>query len=283
MKKSFMSQWPKITVVTPSYNQGAFLERTIQSVLSQNHPNLEYMIIDGGSTDGSVDIIRKYSNKLAYWVSEKDKGQANAINKGFRRATGDIVAWLNSDDEYCLGALEAVAKTFMADKDVDFVFGNRISVDENGRVLRDDRHTRFAFPALVVYGMIVSQPATFWKRELLEKYGYLDESMRFCMDYEFFCRIGQHICAKHVRQNLAKFRWHSGSKSSNILDVCFQEQARIKAQYFEVACKGLPPWLVYMWAIAYRAFWYTVQGDGFYVLRGVLRRLLPKSVRPGSL
>lgn len=168
---------PKISIVTPPYIQGAFIERTIQSVLNQDYQNLEYIIIDGGSTDGSVEIIRKYSDKLAYWVSEKDKGQTHAINKGFHHATGEIAAWLNSDDEYCPGALKTVAKTFMSEDDVDFVFGNRISVDENGRVLRRYRHTRFAFTELVVLGMTVSQPACFWKRSILEKYRFLDESL----------------------------------------------------------------------------------------------------------
>lgn len=278
-----MNEWPKISVVTPSYNQGEFLEKTIRSVIEQNYPNLEYIIIDGGSTDGSVDIIRKYSDRLTYWVSEKDMGQTHAINKGFRRVTGDIVAYLNSDDMYCPGVLETVAKTFIAYDNIDFVFGNKFAVDENENILRDERHTRFSFTALIVLGMVVSQPACFWKRSLFEKYGYLNESMRFCMDYEFFCRIGQHIKAKHIRQYLAKFRWHSGSKSISIQDIRIQEHTGIKAQYLEAACKGYPTWLVRVWAFTYRTFWYTVQGDGFYVLRGVIRRLLPKSLRPRGL
>jgi len=275
-----MNEWPKISIVTPSYNQGAFIERTIQSVLNQDYPNLEYIIIDGGSTDGSTEIIKKYQDKLAYWVSEKDQGQTHAINKGFRRATGDIVGWLNSDDEYCSGALETVAKTFIANKEVDFFFGNRITVDENGRVLRDDRHTRFSFSALVLYGMIVSQPAAFWKRELFEKYGYLDESQRFCMDYEFFCRIGAQIKAKHIRKYLARFRRHPESKSSTIIDIAYEECGQIRERYLEAACKGYPEKLVVLAIFVYRAFWYTVQGDGFYVIRGICRRLLPKSLRP---
>lgn len=277
-----MNEWPKISIVTPSYNQGAFIERTIQSVLNQDYPNLEYIIIDGGSTDGSTEIIKKYQDKLTYWVSEKDQGQTHAINKGFRRATGDIVGWLNSDDEYCSGALETVAKTFIANKDVDFFFGNRITVDENGRVLRDDRHTRFSFSALVLYGMIVSQPAAFWKRELFEKYGYLDESQRFCMDYEFFCRIGAQIKAKHIRKHLARFRRHSGSKSSTISNVWLEEYSRIRERYLEAACKGYPEKLVALAVYAYRSFWFTVQGDGFYVIRGICRRTLPKKLRPTS-
>jgi glycosyltransferase involved in cell wall biosynthesis len=277
-----MNERPKISIVTPSYNQGAFIERTIQSVLNQNYPNLEYIIIDGGSTDGSMEIIKKYQDKLAYWVSEKDRGQAHAINKGFHRATGDIVGWLNSDDEYCSGTLETVAKTFTADNDVDFVFGNRITIDENGRILRDERHTRFSFSALVLYGMIVSQPASFWKRELFEKYGYLDESKRFCMDYEFFCRIGAHIKAKHIRKHLARFRRHPSSKSSTIRNVALEEHSRIRERYLDAACKGYPKQLVLLAMFTYRAFWYAVQGDGLYVIRGICRRALPQNLRPTS-
>jgi glycosyltransferase involved in cell wall biosynthesis len=277
-----MNEWPKISIVTPSYNQRAFIERTIRSVLNQNYPNLEYIIIDGGSTDGSVEIIKKYSDKLAYWVSEKDQGQAHAINKGFRQATGDIVGWLNSDDEYFDWALETVAKTFIANKDVDFFFGNRLTVDENGRILRDDRHTRFSFSALVLYGMIVSQPATFWKRELFEKYGYLDESQCFCMDYEFFCRVGAHIKAKHIRKHLARFRRHSSSKSSTIRNVALEEHSRIRKRYLEAACKGYPEKLVVLSIFIYRSFWYTIQGDGLYVIRGICRRALPQNLRPTS-
>lgn len=278
-----MTEWPKISIITPSYNQAGFLERTICSIIEQRYSNLEYIIIDGGSTDGSVEIIKKYAKDLTYWISEKDNGQANALNKGFRRATGDIVAWLNSDDEYCPGVLEIIAKTFVANPGIDFVFGNRISIDENRNILRGERHTRFSFSAFIVLGMTISQPACFWRRSIFEKYGYLDESMRFCMDYEFFCRIGQHIKAKHIRQPLAKFRWHSSSKSTNLQDTRLQEHETIKKRYLKAVCKGYPMWVISMWTLLCRTFWYTVQGDGLYVLRGIIRRSLPRYLRPHNL
>jgi len=281
--RKIMGNWPKITVVTPSYNQASFLERTIQSVLSQNYPNLEYIIIDGGSTDGSVDIIKKYADKITYWVSEKDNGQGNAINKGFRRATGDIVAWLNSDDEYCPGALKVVAETFMTNDDIDFVFGNRFTIDENDKVIREDRHTRFSFSELIIYGTILSQPASFWKRDLFKKYGYLNESLRFSMDYEYFCRIGPHIKAKHTRKHLAKFRHHSNSKTCTIQDVSEEEHGKIRQKYLKAACKGYPEKLVLSALFIRRAFWYAMQGDIFYVIRGICRRLLPNRWRPNWL
>jgi glycosyltransferase involved in cell wall biosynthesis len=272
--------WPKISIVTPSFNQAEFLERTINSVLSQNYPNLEYIIIDGGSTDGSVEIIKKYADKLAYWVSEKDKGQSHALNKGFRMATGDITAWLNSDDEYCPDALETVAKVFISDETSDFVFGNRITIDKNNKILRQDRHTRFSLRAHVLLLCILSQPASFWRRSLFENYGYIDESLRFAMDYEFYCRIGAHIKAKHIRKNLAMFRIHDTSKTCTIMDVAFKECYSIQERYKKKVCGTFPTKLVKMAVLVHRAFLYAVQGDGLYVVRGGVRRLLPRQMRP---
>jgi len=274
-----MNAWPRISIITPSFNQAAFIEKTIQSVLSQNYSNLEYIIIDGGSTDGSVDIIKKYADKLSYWISEKDNGQANAINKGFCKATGDIIGWLNSDDEYCPDTLKTVAQTFMADKDLDLVFGNRLTVDISNKLIRDDRHTRFTFPSLVIYGMIISQPAAFWKRQLIEKFGYLDESLRFAMDYEFFCRIGAYIKTRHIRKHFAKFRWHQTSKTRTIIDIAKIEHQQISHKYMQSVCKGWPVNLVKLKIFAQRTWWYTIQGDALYVLKGIIRRLLPKKFR----
>lgn len=276
-------EWPKISIITPSFNQAEFLERTIKSVLDQNYANLEYILIDGGSTDGSVDIIKRYSDSISYWISKKDSGQTEAINKGFKLATGEIVAWLNSDDEYCEGTLERVAKTFMSDSHLDFVFGDRLSIDRNGNILRDDRHTRFSFTELILHGMILTQPSSFWKRELFGKYGYLDETKRFCMDYEFFCRIGQHIKAKHICQPLSCFRWHEDSKSLTIQDVRLSEHTAIAASYLDSACGPWPIWLVRLYMLISRTFWYIVQGDLLYVLRGIIRRMLPAKYRPRSL
>lgn len=275
-----MNDLPTISIVTPSYNQGDFLEETIQSVLEQNYPKLEYIIIDGGSTDGSVDIIKKYSKYLSYWVSEKDGGQTNALNKGFKKASGEIVAWLNSDDCYLPGTLETIGTIFKENSDIELVFGNKLSIDKDGKVFRDERHTRFSFTALIVMGSILSQCASFWRRNLFEKFGYLDETLNFAMDYEFYCRIGAYVRAKHIKKYLAKFRWHEKSKSMTIHDVCLEEHNRIRSKYLEAVCRGYPEILVKYAMHGYRGFCYTIQGDGTYVLRGILRRCLPKSLTP---
>ncbi len=278
-----MAEWPKISIITPSYNQAGFLERTIRSVIDQSYPNLEYIIIDGGSTDGSVEIIKKYADKLAYWVSEKDNGQTHALNKGFHFATGDIVAWLNSDDEYCPGSLEAVARVFIDSPNLDFVFGNELVIDETGKTIRSYYYTRFNFSVLIIHGMVLSQQSSFWKRSLFERFGYLDESKCFCMDYEFFCRIGSHIKTKHIRQCLSRFRHHKDSKTTNIWDVRTEEHIGIMKKYLKEACHGYPVWTVYLYLFLYRSFWYFIQGDAIYVLRGFLRRMLPKGLRPRGL
>ena len=239
-----MDVWPKISIITPSYNQGAFIEQTILSVLEQNYPNLEYIIIDGASTDNTVDIIQRYSDKLAYWVSEKDDGQTNALNKGFHKATGEIVAWLNSDDMYCPCALETVAKTFMANPDIDLAYGNNFAIDENGDIIRDERKTPVCFTSLVILGSLFAQPATFWKRSLFEKYGYLDEGYFFSMDYEFFSRIWAHINAKFIRKHLAKFRWHPQSKSSTSIHISLRESKQTKQKYLKEVCRGWPRWMI---------------------------------------
>ena len=279
-EKTSIQKWPKITIVTPSYNQAEFIEKTITSVLNQDYPNLEYIIIDGGSTDNSVDIIKKYEQNISFWVSEKDGGQTQAINKGFRRATGDIVAWLNSDDEYTAGALQKVAKTFMSNDEIDFVFGNRLSVDVEGNILRYDRSTRFSFSALVLLGMTISQPSCFWKRSLFEKQGYLDESKHFGMDYEFFCRIGRYIHPKHINNPLSLFRWHDEQKSGTILDIRDSDRQEIKNRYIQAVCGRYPVWAVKVTIYLYRTFCYIAQGDIIYVLRGIIRRLIKKPLRP---
>ena len=180
--------WPRVSIVTPSYNQGQFLEETIRSVLLQGYPNLEYIIIDGGSTDGSVEIIRKYEPWLAYWVSEPDRGQARAINKGFERATGEILAWLNADDWYPSGTLEAVAQTALEHSQATLLYGDCEEIDADGHSVGIKRLTRFDL-ATLLRGRNMAQPAVFWHCRVLEEVGGLDEQLHYALDFEFFLRI----------------------------------------------------------------------------------------------
>ncbi len=212
--------WPKISIVTPSYNQGQFIEETIRSVLLQGYPDLEYIIIDGGSTDASVEIIRKYEHWITFWTSEPDGGQTNAINKGFKRSTGEIVAWLNSDDLYTAGALFTVAKAFAEQPNSAAMYGKIDVIDADTTslllyesVLSHIGSRDFNLEELYRHDYI-PQPASFISAEAIERVGFLDERFHYIMDYNLWVHLGQ-IGAKiqYIPKTLARFRMHESSKS----------------------------------------------------------------------
>lgn len=183
--------FPRISIVTPSYNQGQFLEETILSVLNQNYPNLEYFVMDGGSTDNSVEIIQKYAPRLTFWESKPDRGQSHAINKGFKMATGELVAWLNSDDLLCPGALHEVAKVWMEDPTVGFINGTTELIDESGDSKGKYFGDRFdSLESLTTSRNTVAQPSTFISCQCLSEVGFLDEALHMSMDWELWLRIG---------------------------------------------------------------------------------------------
>ena len=217
-----------ISIITPSFNQAKYLEDTIQSVLGQAYPNLEYIIVDGASTDGSVDIIRKHENQLAWWVSEKDSGQAEAINKGLSHATGGIIAWLNSDDTYLPGALSAVVETFEENPDVALVYGNMLAVDENGETFNILRYNQLNLEDLLCF-QIIGQPAVFFRRGALEKAGYLDPTYHFLLDHHLWLRIAMQGCILHVDQTWAAARYHAEAKNRARAAEFGQEAFRILA------------------------------------------------------
>lgn len=260
------ANWPRISIITPSFNQAAFLERTILSVLGQNYPNLEYIIIDGGSTDGSLDIIRRYASHLSYWVSEPDRGQAHAINKGLQRATGEWVAWQNSDDIYYPGAFNSLAsKARSASRDA-LLIGNMNLIDSEGRVLRDIKYVRPTYQSLLAEGMVLANQAAFWRRDVHEVVGYLNESFDCGFDYDWFLRLLMQRTASHVNVVWGGLRSHQDSKTHNrqrTFDKEFQEitEGRVAS-----------PSIKRKYQIR-RAFLMMAQGDLGYVLRGCLRRL----------
>lgn len=209
-----MTEHPRLSIVTPSFNQATYLERTIRSVLDQNYPNLEYIVIDGGSTDGSIEIIERYAGRLAYWTSEPDHGQTNAINKGLRRATGDWVAWQNSDDVYFPGAFEAFARTVARKPHVGLVIGDMIMIDAEDKPVRDLRYLRPTYNSLRAEGMLIANQASFWHRKLHDRIGYLDESLHYAFDYEWFLRLLQHTSAAHLPEFWGALRLHGETKST---------------------------------------------------------------------
>ena len=226
----------RISIITPSYNQARFIERTIQSVLSQDYLDLEYIVMDGGSTDGTIEILKKYEDRMV-WKSEKDNGQSDAINKGLKMATGDIVAYLNSDDTYEPETFKKVADFFQNNHDKKWVTGKCKIIDENDKEIRKPITfyknlflKKFSYFKLLSENFI-SQPATFWKRELVDEIGYLNEEEHFCMDYEYWLRIGQKYPAGIINSYLANFRYHENSKSGGVNKKQFQDELRIAKKY----------------------------------------------------
>lgn len=257
--------WPRLTVVTPSYNQAPYLERTIRSVLLQGYPNLEYIVIDGASTDGSVEIIRKYERWITFWVSEPDHGQAGAINKGLKRATGDWLAWQNSDDIFYPGAFAAVAMRSLSRPAADLIIGNINLIDEDDRVLTDLRFVRPTFKALLAEGMVLTNQAAFWRRSVHEPIGWLKEEMVCAFDFEWFLRVLEQRRADHIDRVLGGFRIHRQAKSTVISARCQEER--------EQAVRGrqLPGWQVRL--LQARRFALMLAGGHlFYLARALMRR-----------
>jgi len=211
-----MSPRPLVSIITPSYNQSAFLEETIQSVIHQPSLgelfDLEYLIIDGASTDGSQAIIQKYQSYLAYWISESDHGQAEAINKGLRRAKGEIVAWLNSDDLYLPGAIAHAVQTFQQDPTLGMVFGDAIAIDETGKPINRWSFGDWGLREFLRF-RVICQPAVFLRRSAVEKVGYLAEDYHYMLDHHLWVRVAAHSRIQHVSSVWAAARQHEHAKN----------------------------------------------------------------------
>ena len=212
LQPSTFNLQPLVSIVTPSYNQAQYLEQTIQSVLQQDYPLLEYIVVDGASTDGSVEIIKKYADRLTWWVSEPDKGQAEAINKGFRRARGEIVAWLNSDDLYLPGAIARAVTAFSTHPKAGLVYGDALSIDETGRPFNLMKQGNWGLEDLLAF-RILTQPAVFMRRSVLEQAGYLDWSYHMLLDHQLWIRMARLAKMIYVPQLWAAARFHKGAKN----------------------------------------------------------------------
>ena len=210
-----MNKQPLVTIVTPSFQQGEYLEETILSVLNQDYPNIEYIIIDGGSKDSSLDIIRKYENRLAYWVSEPDLGQADAVNKGWQHANGEFLGWLNSDDLLCPGAITASVSYLVNHTEVGFIYGDLIHIDSKSNELSRIEVSDLNVETLIRKAAWISQPGNLFRRSIVDKIGKLDISLHFQLDLDYWIRVGLVSNFKHMHKVLAKFRVHELSKTSS--------------------------------------------------------------------
>lgn len=226
MNKSIKTQ-PLVSVVTPSYNQGEFLEETIQSVLSQDYERLEYIVIDGGSTDQSVEIIQKYQNQIAYWVSEPDQGQTDAINKGFSQSKGEILAWINSDDLYYPGTIRSVVDYLNQNPEIEMVYGDTDIINHEGKVVGKFNAQQTNYNRLMRGGVYIPQPAAFWRRSLWERTGPLDPSYYFAMDYDLWIRFSQKTKLVYVPKLWSAFRIHQEGKTTVSDDRCWPEMKEI--------------------------------------------------------
>ncbi len=210
---------PKISVIIPSYNMAHFIEETIQSIINQNYPNYECIVRDGGSSDGTVDILKKYDSKIS-WVSEKDRGQSDAINKGLKQASGDIIAYINADDAYEKGCFQKVADQFEKDQSVKWLYGKCRIIDDKGKEIRklitSYRNLwlkRYSYNWLLVLDFI-PQPAVFWRRELIEEIGLFEVNKHLSMEYAYWLKVGLKYAPAFIDDYLARFRIHPGAKGS---------------------------------------------------------------------
>ncbi|NIP53053.1 MAG: glycosyltransferase [Phycisphaerae bacterium] len=263
--------WPRISIVTPSYNQGKFLERTILSVLNQNYPNLEYIVIDGGSTDKSKEIIKKYEKYMAYWVSEKDDGQADALRKGFDRGSGKIFAYLNSDDVYLPGTLLRIAGIFRNSPSENVVYGNKYLIDEQDKIIGERRLTPY-IPFVSKLGFLyggfgIYQPASFWTRDLYCHVGEIDTSLQHCMDNDLFVRYALAGAKfKFVREFLTGSRIHPDSKTSTLQSIAKKEGQILKNKYCTCNSKLLVLFFL-SFIRTIRTIIHIVQGDSVYLFK----------------
>lgn len=222
----------RISVVVPSYNQVAYLETALQSVIGQEYPSTELIVMDGGSTDGSRDVIEKYDSSITKWRSHPDAGQAAAIAEGFAAATGDILCYLNSDDMFLPHAFRDVAQVLGPRRlRPSWAVGGYIRIDDSGRMLRFDRPMRVSQRSMLLWGSGFAQPAAFWTRSLYEESGGIDRTLEFCLDYDMFLRFAAIARPRVLRSYLAAFRDHSLSKSATMADVHARELGEVRQRY----------------------------------------------------
>ncbi len=222
-----LSANPRVSIIMPSFNQGHFLETAIQSVLAQTYPNLEYIVVDGGSQDESVEILKKYQQHFAWWVSEKDKGHADALNKGFAHATGEILAWLNSDDVYFPEAVAQAVAILQQHPEVGMVYGDADLIDNSGAVIGQFASRQTDYRRMLRGSVHIPQATTFFRADLWQQLGPLDLSLFFSFDYDLWVKIAKVSQVLYVPKRWAQFRIHGDGKTIVNDDRCYPDMLRV--------------------------------------------------------
>ena len=225
--------------MTPSYNQGRFIEETVESVINQSYPCTEFIVIDGGSSDNTLGILERYKDHFTYWTSEPDRGQSHALNKGFEKVTGDIIGWLNSDDTYFPETFDRVREAFEHHPEVDVVYGNFVYVDNDGSIVRKRKVLASIDYDLLVAHNYLGQPAVFFRRRVLEQVGLIDENLHYALDWDFFLRIAKNSKFLYIPYDLATYRLHQTAKTSMFGDDRFRNEVRIVHERYFVRKLGL--------------------------------------------
>lgn len=231
---------PKISLITPSFNQAKFLEKTLNSVLSQGYPNLEYIVMDGGSTDGSVDIIKHYADELSYWASEPDDGQTDALIRGFSKATGEILGWLCSDDVLEPNSLDEMSRFFLDNPEANVVYGDSLWIDPEDGLIKSRKEHAFSRSVLLYEHNFIPQPSTFWKRELYREVGGLNPDFNVAMDADLWLRFSEVTDIHHVRKCWSRMRIYPEQKTYRLIDQREVEKKILRERYYGEE----PGWLV---------------------------------------
>lgn len=237
---------PLVSIITPVFNGKLYLEQTIQSVLGQTYDNIEYIVIDGGSKDGSLKIIEKYAAQIDYWQSEPDAGMYEAINKGLKIATGDILAYLNSDDLYYPDSIKNAVEYFKKYPQADLIYGNCDFINLNGKFLYHYYYPKFKLKSFVAMNTsTIPQQTTFWRRRIHEKVGYFDAQLKMCGDFDFYAKAGKCCKIEHTKKILAQFRIHQTSLTSKQAYRNTGEVALIHKRYLNI--RGIPLLFLRSW------------------------------------
>jgi glycosyltransferase involved in cell wall biosynthesis len=245
-----MASYPKVSIVMPSFNQGHFLETSIRSVLAQDYPNIEYILVDGGSKDDSLEIIQRYQSHFTWWVSEKDKGHADALNKGFSHATGEILAWLNSDDTYFPGAVSEAVAFLQEHPEVGMVYADADLIDDDGNTIGKFAAKQTDYTRLLRGSVHIPQATTFFRADLWRQVGPLDLSLFFSFDYDLWVRLAKVSQIRYLPRRWACFRMHNLGKSVKNDDLCYPDMLAVQRR----EGGGWLSWLRLRW-IARRLFY----------------------------